>query len=128
MRGHTQSQCRFEIDRSDRCYRCGVSGHRAGSCAHAPRCPLCVDLGGPADHAWGSSACASPEVASHASGFCTLKSLAEPPVSKVGSTFSPIIRGAGTDGAGGSADNVILFPPADSALTTVGTKFYDKYG
>ncbi|KMQ92618.1 reverse transcriptase [Lasius niger] len=97
LRGHTQSRCKSEIDRSDRCYRCGVPGHRAGLCSSAPGCPLCVDLGRPADHVWGGSECRPPEVASGASDTRLLKRFMEQSVPKAGSTSSPINRGLSID-------------------------------
>ncbi|KMQ89040.1 reverse transcriptase [Lasius niger] len=95
LRGHTRSQCGSEIDRSDRCYRCGASGHRASSCASVPRCPLCADLGGPADHVWGGSECCPAPESVCAPGVRSFKRPSEPSVRKVGSISSPINRGSG---------------------------------
>ncbi|KMQ90418.1 hypothetical protein RF55_9831 [Lasius niger] len=58
-RGHVRQKCTSDIDRSNRCYRCGIPGHRAGSCRSGPKCPLCADLGMPDDHVWGGGGCVS---------------------------------------------------------------------
>jgi hypothetical protein len=52
--GHTKQRCTNDVDRSGRCYRCGDTSHRAAECASAAaKCPLCADLGRPADHRMG---------------------------------------------------------------------------
>ncbi|KMQ92220.1 gag-like protein [Lasius niger] len=58
--GHVRQRCTSVIDRSDRCFRCGVSGHRLGQCSAEPRCPLCTDLGRSAGHVLGGRGCAPP--------------------------------------------------------------------
>lgn len=58
--GHTRALCPSEEDRSDQCYRCGEPGHKAGACHAMPRCTLCVAAGRPAEHRFGSKACAAP--------------------------------------------------------------------
>nr|XP_034195327.1 uncharacterized protein LOC117611491 [Osmia lignaria] len=57
-KGHVRQRCTCEVDRSDRCYVCGESGHKASSCSATPRCPLCTDLGRPAGHRLGAKSCA----------------------------------------------------------------------
>ena len=59
-RGHTIRNCTSEVDRSNRCYNCGSTNHRASACSAPARCPVCADLGRPADHRLGSKACTSP--------------------------------------------------------------------
>jgi hypothetical protein len=59
--GHTRQRCTNDVDRSERCYRCGDTSHRAAECASAAaKCPLCADLGRPADHRMGGKACRPP--------------------------------------------------------------------
>jgi hypothetical protein len=53
--------CPSAIDRSDRCYRRGMEGHREKDClARVPKCPLCADLGLPPSHRLRSPACKPP--------------------------------------------------------------------
>ena len=59
-RGHTIGNCTSEVDRSNRCYNCGSTNHRASTCLAPARCPVCADLGRPADHRLGSKACTPP--------------------------------------------------------------------
>lgn len=59
--GHVKDQCRSKIDRSDRCYRCGEKRHKAQTCLAPPRCPVCTDLGCPANHRAGNKACVSAQ-------------------------------------------------------------------
>lgn len=56
--GHTRLRCTSDVDRSGKCYRCGQSGHRASECSAGPKCPLCTDLGRPAEHRLGAPSCA----------------------------------------------------------------------
>ncbi|KYM96673.1 hypothetical protein ALC62_12669, partial [Cyphomyrmex costatus] len=42
------------VDRSGACYRCGASGHLAGSCVEPLRCPACAESGQSAAHRIGS--------------------------------------------------------------------------
>lgn len=55
--GHVRATCRG-VDRSTRCYRCGDPGHRAQNCMAQLCCPICTDLGRPANHRASSRACA----------------------------------------------------------------------
>lgn len=57
--GHVRDSCKSEVDRSKRCYRCGTEGHKAQGCYAPPRCPVCADLGRPANHRAGNKACSS---------------------------------------------------------------------
>lgn len=57
--GHVRAQCKSNTDRSSRCYRCGKDGHKAQECNEAPKCPVCTDLGRPANHRAGNRACTS---------------------------------------------------------------------
>lgn len=59
-KGHVSQRCQNRVDRSGRCYRCGDTDHTAGRCTSTPKCPLCSDLGKPADHRLGAKACYSP--------------------------------------------------------------------
>ncbi|KMQ91736.1 gag-like protein [Lasius niger] len=118
LRGHTRSQCGSEIDRSDRCYRCGTPGHRANSCMSAPRCPLCTDLGGLADHVWGGSECCPASESVRAPGVRSSKRSSVPFARRIGSISSPINKRSGEEGAGALADNLIQLPLADFASTT----------
>lgn len=56
---HVKDQCQNTVDRSRRCYRCGEEGHRAQTCLVLPKCPVCTDLGRPANHRAGNKACTS---------------------------------------------------------------------
>lgn len=58
--GHVRHQCKLDVDRGNRCYRCGVPGHRIGQCSEEPKCPFCVDLGCPAGHVLGERGCVPP--------------------------------------------------------------------
>ncbi|XP_070168816.1 uncharacterized protein [Polyergus mexicanus] len=49
-RGHVQQHCSSRVDRCGCCYRCGEMGHLARNCASNVRCPVCAELGRPADH------------------------------------------------------------------------------
>lgn len=59
--GHVKEQCRSAVDRSRRCYRCGEEGHKAQTCLAPPKCPVCTDLGRPANHRAGNKACTSAQ-------------------------------------------------------------------
>ncbi|XP_053989399.1 protein lin-28 homolog B-like [Hylaeus volcanicus] len=58
--GHVRQKCPLEADRGDRCYRCAGAGHWARECTAPLRCPVCADLGRPADHRLGAKKCAPP--------------------------------------------------------------------
>ncbi|XP_053989810.1 translation initiation factor IF-2-like [Hylaeus volcanicus] len=58
--GHVRQKCPLEADRGDRYYRCAGAGHRARECTAPMRCPVCADLGRPADHRLGAKKCAPP--------------------------------------------------------------------
>nr|XP_012153225.1 PREDICTED: uncharacterized protein LOC105664221 [Megachile rotundata] len=58
-RGHAAAVCDQQEDRSHKCYKCGEEGHVAKTCsAEKSQCPLCRDLGRPADHRLGARGCA----------------------------------------------------------------------
>ncbi|KAG7188419.1 hypothetical protein KM043_008067 [Ampulex compressa] len=57
LRGHVKELCPSYVNRGDKCYRCGVPGHNSRSCQASPNCPLCSDLGKPADHCLGVLKC-----------------------------------------------------------------------
>ena len=59
-RGHTAGNCKSGKDRSDLCYNCGNSGHRARVCAAPSRCAVCTDAGVPANHRYGGTGCCPP--------------------------------------------------------------------
>lgn len=54
-----RENCKSETDRSRRCYRCGVEGHKAQGCSAPPKCPVCADLGRPVNHHAGNKTCSS---------------------------------------------------------------------
>ena len=58
--GHVQHRCTSTVDRSNLCYRCGGTSHKAKECLAAPKCPVCADLGVPANHRLGGPACNPP--------------------------------------------------------------------
>lgn len=56
--GHVQYSCTSEIDRSQHCYKCGSSTHRALECpALAPKCIICEEKGFGANYRLGSPVC-----------------------------------------------------------------------
>ncbi|XP_053994075.1 probable ATP-dependent RNA helicase vasa-like [Hylaeus volcanicus] len=59
--GHVLQKCPCEVDRSARCYLCGGIDHRARDCAAPPSCPVCADIGRPANHRLGAKGCAPPK-------------------------------------------------------------------
>ncbi|CAK9834490.1 Uncharacterized 50 kDa protein in type I retrotransposable element R1DM [Anthophora retusa] len=87
--GHTRSRCTSAVDRTGRCYRCGETTHTAGACTAVPKCPVCADLGRPADHRLGAQGCA------RTSGRNTRKKTAAPPSGKE-KTTAPAIGPAGS--------------------------------
>ncbi|XP_053985479.1 protein lin-28 homolog B-like [Hylaeus volcanicus] len=54
---HTRQRCTAAADRSDHCYNCGGSDHKAVACSAPPKCSVCTDNGSPAGHRLGSRAC-----------------------------------------------------------------------
>jgi hypothetical protein len=58
--GHTIATCDSRADRRGLCYRCGQGGHTANKCEDNTHCSLCADLGRPAGHRFGGSACSPP--------------------------------------------------------------------
>ncbi|XP_025267154.1 uncharacterized protein LOC112638883 [Camponotus floridanus] len=60
-KGHVKAQCCGDKDRSKDCYRCGGPGHIARECTLQVHCPVCADMGRPADHRAGSRICKAPK-------------------------------------------------------------------
>ena len=58
--GHLQHRCTSTVDRSNLCYRCGGTSHKAKGCLATPRCTVCADLGVPTNHRMGGPACNPP--------------------------------------------------------------------
>lgn len=60
--GHVRAKCPNEQDRSNRCFACGENNHKASQCtARELNCPVCADLGRPANHRLGSKKCSPPK-------------------------------------------------------------------
>ncbi|XP_049886855.1 uncharacterized protein LOC126381426 [Pectinophora gossypiella] len=57
--GHMGVKCTCEFNRSQLCFRCGQSNHRARDCDAKPHCPVCEAAGKPASHSIGGSGCVS---------------------------------------------------------------------
>lgn len=55
--GHVRASCRNEEDHAGAYFRCGLTGHAAGSCGSAPCCVVCRDLKRSFDHRMGSFKC-----------------------------------------------------------------------
>ncbi|KZC14189.1 hypothetical protein WN55_06269 [Dufourea novaeangliae] len=51
--GHVRQKYTRDADRGGRCYSCGGEGRMVRDCAAAPKCPVCADLGRPANHSVG---------------------------------------------------------------------------
>jgi len=60
QKGHVRAVCPNTEDHSDKCYRCGVAGHRARDCTASPNCILCEGAGRSANHRIGGPACPIP--------------------------------------------------------------------
>jgi len=60
QKGHIRAACPNNDDHSDKCYRCGVAGHRARECTAPSNCVLCERAGRPANHRIGGPACPIP--------------------------------------------------------------------
>lgn len=61
-KGHVRAQCGSSADRSvDNCYQCGQQGHIVRDCTSPARCPVCADLGRPANHRAGSKVCSEKQ-------------------------------------------------------------------
>ncbi|XP_053990034.1 protein lin-28 homolog B-like [Hylaeus volcanicus] len=58
--GYVRQKCPCEADRSAGCYLCGGTDHRARDCAASPSCPVCTDIGRPANHRLGAKGRAPP--------------------------------------------------------------------
>lgn len=52
--GHIASICKSSVDRKNACWKCGIEGHKSGSCVNQPKCCLCKDN---IDHMAGSIKC-----------------------------------------------------------------------
>ena len=55
--GHVRNNCRSDVDRSGRCFACGVAGHNARYRTAKLNCPFYLDLGCSASHRLGSREC-----------------------------------------------------------------------
>lgn len=88
-----------DVDRSGRCFRCGFSDHRASHClAESLSCPLCANLGLPAEHVFGGRGCA-PHVGKKSVGrIYTSRMSSSAPVD--GATEANTVSGVGIPGLG----------------------------
>lgn len=117
--GHVQRQCKSAVDRSRRCYACGVEGHRAGQCkAGRLKCPLCSDLGRPAEHRLGGEACrASRQPKSRK------PAAVKAPTPKSGKAPPPKAKGGkGGPRALGVVSNVPVVPPLKVVVAKAASK------
>ncbi|XP_018312906.1 uncharacterized protein [Mycetomoellerius zeteki] len=53
--GHVRAGCTSLEDRTGACYRCGRTGHLAGSCAEPVMCPACAQAGLSSGHRIGAA-------------------------------------------------------------------------
>lgn len=54
--------CPSKVDKSNLCYRCGETGHKAMACISRVRCPVCASRGLISDHRVGSDKCTAKKV------------------------------------------------------------------
>lgn len=102
--GHVRATC-GGVDRSTRCYRCGDLGHKAQNCSAQLCCPVCTDLGRPANHRAGSRVCAP----AHRRG----RGKSREPMMPLPPRINPIQRGS----AATCADTDTVEPAVEAAPT-----------
>lgn len=56
-RGHVREVCSDPADRTNCCYNCGSTEHKANNCKGPTRCILCTEAGKPANHRVGGDSC-----------------------------------------------------------------------
>lgn len=56
--GHLKYNCKSDIDRTGRCYKCGSSEHKIKECAEEAQCVICKESNKDWHHRMGSIACA----------------------------------------------------------------------
>lgn len=56
---HVRGSCKASVDRSERCFGCGDSGHSVSDCSASPVCVVCRDTGLLHKHRLGSTVCGS---------------------------------------------------------------------
>lgn len=56
-KGHVQTQCKAQVNRSRACYRCGEEGHSARGCINPISCLVCKQAGRDCAHRVGSATC-----------------------------------------------------------------------
>lgn len=56
--GHVKQYCREKEEIKDRCYKCGMAGHKVAKCnARIPKCFVCEEKGKRSDHRMGGPLC-----------------------------------------------------------------------